>query len=209
VQRCFYSAVALKSVAVARAFSTAYVCGPVCWNVRFSAMCGRTGGTCTLRQLTCQKFRTPGSQPIFYAPRVRPISIFWIRRIVHFSGTHTGNLRPLQQFGIFFVDCEIGFVRIADFFCISYAFLKELCLYGFDLTYPPLPILHYLSSRTYPPEPILQNLSYSTYPPVRIVWENRSVLRSALKCGWGDRLYGNESIFNFCPQIYFLGNCFL
>src|SRR6266566_3568493 len=31
--------------------------------------------------------------------------------------------------------------------------------------------------------PILQNLSYSTYPPVRIVWENRSVLRLALKCG--------------------------
>ncbi len=37
VQRCFYSAVALKSVAVARAFSAVYVCGPVCWNVRFFA----------------------------------------------------------------------------------------------------------------------------------------------------------------------------
>src|SRR6266566_759979 len=35
MQRCFYSAVALKSVAVARAFSAAYVCGSVCWNVRF------------------------------------------------------------------------------------------------------------------------------------------------------------------------------
>ena len=55
VQRCFYSAVALKSVAVARAFSAAYVCGSVCWNVRFSATCGRTGGTCMFRQLTCQK----------------------------------------------------------------------------------------------------------------------------------------------------------
>src|SRR6266566_4043520 len=110
-----------------------------------------------------------------------------IRRIVHFSETHTGSLRPPQQFDIFFVDCRIGFVRIADFFCISYAFLKKLYLYGFELTYPstypPEPILQNLSSRTYPPEPILQNLSYSTYPPVRIVWENRSVLRSALKCG--------------------------
>src|SRR6266699_6033474 len=102
---------------------------------------------------------------------------------MHFSGTHTEDLRPPQQFGISFVDCGIGFVRIADFFCISYAFLKKLCLYGFDLTYPPLLILQNLSSRTYPPEPILQNLSYSTYPPVRIVWENCSVLRSVLKCG--------------------------
>ncbi len=209
VQRCFYSAVALKSVAVAHAFSAAYVCRSVCWNVCFSAMRGRTGGTCTFRQLTCQKkFWTSGSQPIFYTPRMRPISIFWIRRIVHFSGTYTGSFKPPQQFDIFFVDCRIGFVRIADFFYILYAFFKKLYLYGFDLIYLPLPILQNLSFRTYPPEPIFQNLSYSTYPLIRIVWKNRLVLRSALKCGWGDGLYGNESIFNFCPQIYFLGNCF-
>src|SRR6266699_6284160 len=59
MQRCFYSAIALKSVAVAHAFSAAYVCGPVCWNVRFSATCGRTGGTCTFRQLTCKNFEHP------------------------------------------------------------------------------------------------------------------------------------------------------
>ncbi len=58
----FYNAVALKSAAVVRAFSVVYVCGPVRWNVRFSAMygfsatCGRTGGTCTFRSFTCKEF---------------------------------------------------------------------------------------------------------------------------------------------------------
>ena len=79
-------------------------------------------------------------------------SNFRIRWNVHFS---KHNLRPLQQLGISFVDCGISFTRIADFFCILYRFLKNYKVCGFDLTYPLLPILQYLSSKTYPPEPIL------------------------------------------------------
>src|SRR6266566_3912403 len=61
----FYNAVALKSAAVARAFSAAYVCGPIRWNVRFSAtngfsaMCSRIGGTCTFRSFMCKNFELP------------------------------------------------------------------------------------------------------------------------------------------------------
>ncbi len=58
----FYNGVALKNAAVVRAFSVVYVCGPVYWNVRFSAMygflatCGRIDGTCTFRSFMCKEF---------------------------------------------------------------------------------------------------------------------------------------------------------
>ena len=70
-----------------------------------------------------------------------------------------------------------------SFESLIFSAFHTLSLKNYIYTVSNSPILQNLSSRTYPPEPILQNLSYSTYPPVRIVWENRSVLRSALKCG--------------------------
>ena len=91
---------------------------------------------------------------------------FWffeLNETCTFRELNTGNLRPLQQFGIFFVYYRIGFVWIADFFCILYAFLKKLHLYEIDRTYPLEPILQNLSSRTYPLEPILQYLSSSRF----------------------------------------------
>src|SRR6266699_5189781 len=78
-------------------------------------------------------------------------SNFRIRRNVYLS---RHNLKPPQQLDISFIDCEISFIRIADFFCILYLPLKKLQIYGFDPTYLLKPILQNLSSRTYPPEPI-------------------------------------------------------
>src|SRR6266566_36991 len=74
-------------------------------------------------------------------------------------------------------------VGSVSFKSLIFSVFHTLSLKNYIYTVSNSPILQNLSSRTYPPEPILQNLSYSTYPPVRIVWENRSVLRSALKCG--------------------------
>ncbi len=93
-------------------------------------------------------------------------SNFRIRRNIHFLRF---NFKPLQQLDISFIDCEISFVRIVDFFCILYRFLKNCKVCSFDSIYLPLPILHYLSFKTYPPEPILQNLSSRTYPPIPIL----------------------------------------
>ncbi len=78
-------------------------------------------------------------------------SNFRIRRNMHFSRY---NLKPLQQLGISSINYEISFARIAVFFYILYRSLKNYKVYGFDLTYLPLPILQYLSSKTYPLEPI-------------------------------------------------------
>ncbi len=79
-------------------------------------------------------------------------SNFRIRWNIHFS---KHNLKPLQQLRISVIDCGISFVRIVNFFYILYCSLKKLQIYSFNPTYPPLPILQYLSSKTYPPEPIL------------------------------------------------------
>ena len=91
VQRCFYSVVSLKSVAVAHAFSAAYVCGPVRWNVRFSLTCGRIGGTCTFRLFICKEFRTPGFQPIFNVLRVHSILISEFGGTCTFRDTTSGR----------------------------------------------------------------------------------------------------------------------
>ncbi len=74
-------------------------------------------------------------------------SNFRIRRNAHLSKY---NLRPLQQLDISFVDCGIGFIRIVDFFCILYLFLKN-CKFAAST----LSILYYLSFNTYPSKPIL------------------------------------------------------
>ncbi len=92
---------------------------------------------------------------------------FWFSKLsamCTFRKLNTGDLRPLQQFGIFFVHCGTGFVWIVDFFCILYAFLKNyICTKSIE------PILQNLFFRTYPLEPILQNLSSNTYPPIDFV----------------------------------------
>ncbi len=72
---------------------------------------------------------------------------------------------------------------------------------------------HNLSFITYPPLLILQNLSSRTYPPLSILYYLSSNgfcmgVKLFLKCGWGDGLYGNKSIFRFSLIFYFLGNCF-
>ena len=76
---------------------------------------------------------------------------------------NTGNLRPLQQFGIFFVHCETGSVWIVDFFYILYVFFKKLHLYKIDRTYPLEPILQNLFFKTYSLKSILQYLSSNRF----------------------------------------------
>ncbi len=51
------------------------------------------------------------------------------------------DLKPLQQFGIFFIYYGTGFVWIVDFFYILYVFFKKLHLYKIDRTYLLKPIL--------------------------------------------------------------------
>ncbi len=151
---------------MARAFSAAYVCGPVRWNVRFFAYVRPHRWNVHVPVVHVQRISNSRPPANFQCTTGAFNSNFRIRRNVHFS---RHNLRPPQQLGISFIDCGINFVRIADFFCILYRFLKNYQIYGFDPTYPPLPILQYLSSKTYPLEPILQNLSSRTYPLIDFV----------------------------------------
>src|SRR6266699_2561415 len=155
VQRCFYSVVSLKSVAVARAFSAAYVCGPVRWNVRFFAYVPPRRWNVHVPVVHVQRISNSRPPANFQCTTAVFNSNFRIRRNVHFS---RHNLRPPQQLCISFVDCGISFARIADFF---YILCRSLKITKFAAS--TLPILHYRSSNTYPPEPILQNLSSSRF----------------------------------------------
>src|SRR6266566_4199852 len=160
MQRCFYSAVILKSVAVARAFSTAYVCGPVCWNVRFfgyerphwwnvhvpAAHVLKNFEHPALSQFSmrhgCARFQFSELSE----------SCTFRERIPEASGRCNNSVFPL------FIAGSVSFESLI-FSALHTLFLKKLYLYDFNLE----PILQNLSSRTYPLEPILQNLSFRTY----------------------------------------------
>src|SRR6266566_3821119 len=107
----------------------------------FSLTYGCIGGTCTFRSLTCKESRTSDPQQIFSVTGRAKFQFSELGEPCTFRELDTGNLRPPQQFDVSFVCCGIGFVRIADFFCILYLSLKNCKLYGSTYrTYPPLPI---------------------------------------------------------------------
>src|SRR6266566_3178587 len=113
-------------------FSAAYICGPVRWNVRFSFMYGRVGGTCTFRLFICKEFRTPRPQSIFNAPRIHSILISEFGGTYTFRNTTSGR----KKIRFFLLWLAVFFLLESLFFSVFYLFFKKFK----SLASPPLPI---------------------------------------------------------------------
>ncbi len=148
------------------AFSAAYVCRSVRWNVRFFAYIRPHRWNMYVPVVHMQRISNSRPPANFQCTTDAFNSNFRIQRNIHFS---RHNLKPLQQLGISFINYRISFIRIVDFFYILYRSLKNCQVCGFNSTYLLLPIFQYLSFKTYPSEPIFQNLSSRTYPPINFV----------------------------------------